>query len=614
MMSLIKGGLLLFSLVSGSAGLYCLSCTDSVTPRHCRTVQNCGDGEVCFTESHFSQNGNILFDLGCRTSQTCQIKRRDVNNQQLLHRLSHHSHCIDCCSTDLCNNQGCGQRGYPTSRGPVCFECQQVSNPLLCDKITFCDQDQECYLERELEFGDVFYSSRCINKHACASNLQVFGKRNTDHCSHCCHTDLCNNQCVATWLTLPATMMTSTPLYVGNPSLIGGASLSSSPITTETIPTLKTTTKPLNAGGASFSSSPITIETIPTLKTTTKPLNAGGASFSSSPITIETIPTLKTTTKPLNAGSQGEEFLIVFMRNHDASGRENTYILAKLDDWSSVDITSSPHLEYAIRSNVDNIVNFTSEINISFPSNLTCQYSSKESKAVLFKTSSLSTVIIFDSSNLHTNDATIIIPIRKLSTDYLVSTTFSTHSFDKSQFAVGSLHSETHLQITFNLKYSATLTLFGMRYSTGDTFSISLEKFETLQIGYDGDLSGTFVTANKPIALFSGNRCQNFSTYTGCNHMVSQLPPTREYDNEYIIPCFFKNIKTLSQVISPVRNIVHITIGTTTTTMILQAHEYHNFEISPRLTSTIKAEHPVQVTGFAMGSDTNDPYMTVIPE
>ena len=301
------------------------------------------------------------------------------------------------------------------------------------------------------------------------------------------------------------------------------------------------------------------------------------------------------------------------MRNHDASGRENTYILAKLDDWSSVDITSSPHLEYAIRSNVDNIVNFTSEINISFPSNLTCQYSSKESKAVLFKTSPLSTVIIFDSSNLHTNDATIIIPIRKLSTDYLVSTTFSTHSFDKSQFAVGSLHSETHLQITFNLKYSATLTLFGMRYSTGDTFSISLEKFETLQIGYDGDLSGTFVTANKPIALFSGNRCQNFSTYTGCNHMVSQLPPTREYDNEYIIPCFFKNRKTLSQILSRVRNIVNITIGTTTTTMVLQAHEYYNFEISSNLTAIVKADHPVMVTGFAMGSDTDDPYMTVIP-
>ena len=302
------------------------------------------------------------------------------------------------------------------------------------------------------------------------------------------------------------------------------------------------------------------------------------------------------------------------MRNHiNARGRENAYILAKLDDWSSVDITSSPHLEYAIRSNVDNIVNFTSYINISFPYNLTCQYSLKETKAVLFNTSRLSTVIIFDSSHYDTNDATMIIPIRKLSTEYLVSTTLSTHSYDKSQFAVGSLHSETHLQITFNLTNSEPLTLFGMRYTTGETFSISLEKFETLQIGYDGDLSGTFVTANKPFALFSGNRCQLFSFNNGCNHMVSQLPPTREYDNEYIIPSFYRNIKTISQIISPVRNIVNVTIGTNTTTLDMQAHEYHNFVIGSNLASIVKAVHPVQVTGFAMGSQGTDPYMTVIP-
>ena len=165
---------------------------------------------------------------------------------------------------------------------------------------------------------------------------------------------------------------------------------------------------------------------------------------------------------------------------------------------------------------------------------------------------------------------------------------------------------------SFNISNNATLTLFGKNYYTGETCSISLEKCETLQIGRDSDLSGTFVTANKPFALFSGNRCKHFPDST-CSHMMSQIPPVREYDNEYIIPGFFKIRKTLSKVISPVRNIVNITKGTDITTLLLQAHEYYNFEISPNLTSIVKAEHPVQVTGFAMGSDTNDPYMTVIP-
>ena len=301
------------------------------------------------------------------------------------------------------------------------------------------------------------------------------------------------------------------------------------------------------------------------------------------------------------------------MRNYnDARGNENAYILSNLENMSSVEITSSPHLEHTIRSNVDSIVNFTSYINIPFPYNLTCQYVLKETKAVLLKTSGLSTLTIFDTSDKTSNDGTLIIPTRKLSTEYLVSTTAPFNFYDRSQFAIGSLHSKTDVQIKFNISNNATLTLFGNNYYTGETCSISLEKFETLQIDHDRDLSGTFVTANKPFALFSGNRCKMFSVST-CSHMVSQLPPVREYDNEYIIPSFYKNIKTLSQIISSVRNIVNITIGTNTTTMILQAHENHNFEIHQNLTSIVKADHPVQVTGFAMGSDTNDPYMTVIP-
>ena len=31
---------------------------------------------------------------------------------------------------------------YPKVRGPVCFNCQQVSHPTLCDKIQLCDELQ----------------------------------------------------------------------------------------------------------------------------------------------------------------------------------------------------------------------------------------------------------------------------------------------------------------------------------------------------------------------------------------------------------------------------------------------------------------------------------------
>lgn len=166
------------------------------------------------------------------------------------------------------------------------------------------------------------------------------------------------------------------------------------------------------------------------------------------------------------------------MENYYASehGYENAYILSDLEGWSSVNITSSPHLERAIKSNVDRIFDFTSYVNISFPYDLTCQDLLKETKAVIFKTSELSTVTIFDTYNQESNDATLIIPTRKLSTGYLTS---SSSDFS-SQFAVGSLNSKTDLQIKFNISGNVSLTLHGTSFFTGDTFSISLEKFETI--------------------------------------------------------------------------------------------------------------------------------------
>ena len=309
---------------------------------------------------------------------------------------------------------------------------------------------------------------------------------------------------------------------------------------------------------------------------------------------------------------QGYEFLVLFMANHkSAVGVESANILTESN--SSLWITSSPNMSDVLMSKHNGDIHFMSYVNISFPNELTCQYLVKESKAILLTTSKPSTAIIFDSYTSGSNDGTIIIPTQKLSTRYLVSSVISSPQ-GHSQFAVGSLHGETELNITLNYKNTGAITLLGKRLTSRDTFSTRLEKFETLQVKQDGDLTGTIITANKPIAVFSGNRCKVFpNTGSFCSHMVSQLPPTEEYDNEYIIPSFYQNKGTLVQVISPVKNSVQITLGYNKTTWQFEANEYQNFNLISSQSLVIKSEYKVQVTGFAMGSNRNDPYMTVIP-
>ena len=104
-----------------------------------------------------------------------------------------------------------------------------------------------------------------------------------------------------------------------------------------------------------------------------------------------------------------------------------------------MNIASSSQLQSTIKSTIERNYDFNSDITIYFPNSLTCDYFTKKSKAVLLTTTTLSTVVIFDSDDIYTTDGTIIIPTRKLSTTYIIST-----ADGASQFAVGSMHSETN--------------------------------------------------------------------------------------------------------------------------------------------------------------------------
>ncbi|XP_062587882.1 IgGFc-binding protein-like [Saccostrea cucullata] len=245
---------------------------------------------------------------------------------------------------------------------------------------------------------------------------------------------------------------------------------------------------------------------------------------------------------------------------------------------------------------------------------LSCDYLSTESKAVLVQTSELSTVSIFDSFYETTNDGTLIIPTDRLSTKYLVSSTnpYGLSEYYLSQFAVAALYEETNVNITFKMKTSTSISLLRGTYEDQDVLTTTLNKYETLQIMHTSDLTGTFIESSKQIALFSGNRCQRLKI-RACSHMVSQLPPTTEFDKQYIIPAFYGKLGTLFQMIRESQNSIKINEGRNSSTLHMNEKEFMNIEVTSVETTTVESDNPVLVTGFAMGSRNNDPYMTVIP-
>lgn len=315
-------------------------------------------------------------------------------------------------------------------------------------------------------------------------------------------------------------------------------------------------------------------------------------------------------------GSRGTAFLVFFMQNVDTIQVPNTiYITTSSAHVASLNISSSPNLSQALKSQVDKSLNFTSNTALSLPFNLACNDFTIEYKAILLKTVVTSSVTLFDADYEYSVDGSLVLPTNKLSNEYLVSTPEGLHldKYFKCQFAIGVLYNETKINIHFNIINNENITIHGKNFTSGDVLTTTLQELETYEIGHGRDLTGTYITSNKPIAVFSGNRCQKFFPYTGCNHMVSQLPPIDQFDNEYIIPSFYDNSGTFIQIITPVQNDIRIRTGSNTTMWHLTQHKHKNFEIASNETTTVHSTHPVMVTGCAMGSYTNDPYMTVIP-
>jgi hypothetical protein len=303
------------------------------------------------------------------------------------------------------------------------------------------------------------------------------------------------------------------------------------------------------------------------------------------------------------------------MRNHPLSHGTLDILITTVNE-TSISILSSASLNTNIKTAVDVNMSFTSDSNFTLPFDLTCEYNTIEPKGVIIQTSKQSTVTIFDSFKSGSNDGTLIIPTDKLSTQYLVSSTKphdTSHGSYYSQFAIGSLSDRTDIKITFRMDTYSRITLHGIAYGDGDVYSLTLDRLETFQINHTADLTGTFITSTKPVAVFSGDRCNKLlSEY--CSHMVTQLPPTAELDHLYIVPPFFHNIKTLTQIVTPTDNTVNATVEGRESTVILNEGGHRN--IQSKQTVVIDSLGPVLVTGFGMGNSTSpyiDPYMTVIP-
>jgi len=213
-------------------------------------------------------------------------------------------------------------------------------------------------------------------------------------------------------------------------------------------------------------------------------------------------------------------------------------------------------------------------------------------------------------------DVAVIYPVNSLGKEHFAMC-YSPHVHNipahgrNSEFLVVASEDNTIVEIT-----PSVVTDRGK--PSGIPFQITLNKGEVYQVQSmnarnlpgQGDLTGSFIKSDKPVAVYSGN----FSTtvpaepdnMSGYDHIYEQIPPMETWGREYYaVPLLTRMADTYRVMASEDKTT--ILIGNRAP-VFLDRGKYHEFTLQRDEPTRIFADNPILVAQFSQSNKTDDYY------
>ncbi len=148
-----------------------------------------------------------------------------------------------------------------------------------------------------------------------------------------------------------------------------------------------------------------------------------------------------------------------------------------------------------------------------------------------------------ENVDVFSNDASLLIPANTFGTEYIAMSRFEllgggpndTAIPYRGAISVVASKENTTVSVTPTIKTQAGGGIQTM--SPGQTYTYTLQPFQVLNIKSDqngGDLTGTEITADKPVAVFSGHEAAVTSDRCCADHLEQQLFPLNTWGKTYI--------------------------------------------------------------------------------
>ena len=160
-----------------------------------------------------------------------------------------------------------------------------------------------------------------------------------------------------------------------------------------------------------------------------------------------------------------------------------------------------------------------------------------------FKVTSSRPVIVYQFNPLSnkvqvfSNDASVLMPVPSLGNEYYVMTFKQFESTFRGYFTVigtSSIPTEVTFTPTCNTLAGGDIPAVG----AGQSQTVTLEQGEVLHVESDqlnGDLTGTHITANAPVAVFGGHEATNTANECCADHLEQQMMPVNTWGTKYLV-------------------------------------------------------------------------------
>ncbi|XP_069114833.1 uncharacterized protein [Argopecten irradians] len=238
----------------------------------------------------------------------------------------------------------------------------------------------------------------------------------------------------------------------------------------------------------------------------------------------------------------------------------------------------------------------------------------KAVKGVLVETESDLVNVIGLTKQSGSSDGFMSLKHRQLGTIYRACTLVPLSG--TSGILIVGVHTNTTVIINLSANENASISWEGStQYNPGETINVNINRREVILVRSDGDLSGSRITADLPIAVYSGNTKTEIKNGEK-SHLIEQLLPVGQWGKEFIVPSLSYGTVIVKMVSDNNCSQTLVTKNCTSPnnkeTFLLKS--VLTFEVRYPDLCYVRSEEPVMVVMFVSMADSNkDPTMTTLP-